>query len=216
MFEFNKELLLDTISVLLEQRNVKIGALESEGGVSTGYISCIRKEVSMTPGLEFVAKAADILGASIDAILNTQLSELSPTEKYLTRFLKGLIKQIKLGNLTWVQENEGNTEYNNDLPGATRHPLYYWGYGKGLIELYLLSICNAFADGAALIGNSYKVEIKGSDLYIVNLYRWKNGEECRFTELWMVNESDKQFLSSSYLGQNLSSLVEELVESVSE
>lgn len=85
-----------------------------------------------------------------------------------------------------------------------------------MIELYLLSICNAFADGAALIGNSYKVEIKGSDLYIVNLHRWKNGEECRFTELWMVNESDKQSLSSSYLGQNLSSLVEELVESVSE
>ena len=42
--EFNKKIMLDNISFLLNESGKKIGELETEAGVSTGYISRISKD----------------------------------------------------------------------------------------------------------------------------------------------------------------------------
>ena len=49
--EFNKQLMLDNISFLLKESEKKIGELESEAGVSAGYISRISKEGNTKPGI---------------------------------------------------------------------------------------------------------------------------------------------------------------------
>ena len=97
--------------------------------MSPGYISRASKDEKTRPGIGFIVKAADILGVSIDTLINVDLTKLTPTEEYLITFLDKLINDTTEDKLVWNCETEDYL--NNKLeiiePGAEiycEHPLF--------------------------------------------------------------------------------------------
>ena len=79
---FDKKILLENISYLLKEKEMKIGELEAAAKVSTGYISRITKEENSKPGIEFIMNVAEVLNVGMDTLLKVDLSAQTPTEKY--------------------------------------------------------------------------------------------------------------------------------------
>ena len=96
---FDKIKLLQNIRFLALQKGVKIGELESEAGVSVGYISRMLKvEDSGSASLmDLAILASDKFGVSLNALAQTDLSEMLPNELYLAKFFSRLEKKTTVG-----------------------------------------------------------------------------------------------------------------------
>lgn len=84
---FNSRLIFDNISYLIKEQGKKVGEVETQAGVSAGYISRNSKDSNSKPGIDFLFRVSEILNTSIDTIMKIPLSELTPTERYLVSFL---------------------------------------------------------------------------------------------------------------------------------
>ena len=123
--EFNKKQMFENISYALKLFGKRIGELESETGVSTGYISRTSKDDGAKPGIDFIVKAADALNMSVDTLLNVNLSGLTETERYVINFLDKLNTDTNKGKLEWIARSEH--DYNKleaDINGCVDHPLF--------------------------------------------------------------------------------------------
>ncbi|SHK87212.1 hypothetical protein SAMN05720469_12138 [Fibrobacter intestinalis] len=103
---FDKIKLLQNIRFLALQKGVKIGELESEAGVSVGYISRMLKvEDSGSASLmDLAILASDKFGVSLNALAQTDLSEMLPNELYLAKFFSRLEKKTTEGFFAWTYE----------------------------------------------------------------------------------------------------------------
>lgn len=107
MATFDKAICVSNIYFLAKQKEMKIGDLESECGVSTGYISRLNKEDSKTvPGLEFLLAVAEKLGVSLKSLVSFKFSELTPNEVKVKRFIEKLTFQTQSFAIHWEQEND--------------------------------------------------------------------------------------------------------------
>ena len=105
--KFNKTIIFDNIAFMLKESGKKIGELETEAGVSLGYISRMSKEGNAKPGIDFIMKTAEALNVSVDTLLRVDLSSLTATEKYLISFLEKLVKDTFDDKLDWQTETAG-------------------------------------------------------------------------------------------------------------
>lgn len=103
---FDKTKLLQNIRFLALKKGVKIGELESEAGVSVGYISRMLKmeDSSSASLMDLAILASDKFGVSLNALAQTDLSEMLPNELYLAKFFLRLEKQTTEGLLSWTYE----------------------------------------------------------------------------------------------------------------
>lgn len=85
---FNPRLIFNNISYLIKEQGKKVGEVETQAGVSAGYISRNSKDANSKPGIDFLYKVSEILNTSIDTLIRIPLSELTPTKRYLFHSLK--------------------------------------------------------------------------------------------------------------------------------
>ena len=63
--EFDRSRLMNNITTLIKEKNIKIGELENSVGISTGYLSKMAKpENESMPGIDLIWKLAEKLGVS--------------------------------------------------------------------------------------------------------------------------------------------------------
>ncbi|MBR6158454.1 MAG: helix-turn-helix transcriptional regulator [Lachnospiraceae bacterium] len=209
--EFDKNTLFRNITYLLRKQGKKIGELESEAGVSAGYISRTSKD-STKPGIDFILKAAEALHISIDTLLRVELTNLTPTEDYLISFLKKLEEDTVNDKLDWKCESEGylNNKIYIDEHGVCSHPLFEnvtvsvnddnTGYPVSLERIAFVS--KAFEEETVIDGDCYNVRLKnGALLYIMKISKAHHimGNRDRVTiEVWMTPKySIGQYLCST-------------------
>ena len=102
---FDKYLLFQNIRELMKGTEIKLGQIEKEAGCQPGYMSRLDKTDSATdPTAEFIITAAQILGVSVDVLLNVTIKEMSANELYMVRFLEKLIRDTIGEKLSWVKE----------------------------------------------------------------------------------------------------------------
>lgn len=123
---FDKRLCIANIYQLAKERSIKIGDLEKTAGVSTGYLSRINKEDNSTiPTIDFIAAVAKELGMTVDAIINNDYANPTPTEKYILSFIDRLLAQTNADELDWKKETpEQLSTVGVDEDGDPTHPLY--------------------------------------------------------------------------------------------
>lgn len=229
MMKFNKQLMLDNIAYLLKETGKKIGELETESGVSTGYISRISKDGNTKPGIDFIMNVADSLNVSINTLLNIDLTEMTPNEKYLLSFLKKLNKDTIDDKLDWNREsadqlNRAESDRNED----TGHPLlsvetFYeesqTEYPEEVTRVVFVS--NSFDCRTSIHGACFNLRLKnGSILYLMNIsksvYRI-NDPNAFAKEVWMYTPDEgAHFLCSNNVVSPLADLVDELYTTVNE
>lgn len=227
--EFNKQLMLDNISYLLKETGKKIGELETDSGVSPGYISRISKEGNTKPGIDFIMNVADSLNVSINTLLNVDLTEMTPNEKYLLSFLEKLNNDSIDDKLDWNSESADQlNRAETDRNGNTDHPLLSLEtfYEEGETEYpeevtRVVFVSKSFDCKTSIHGDCFNLRLKnGSILYIMNLsksvYR-TNDPDAFAKEIWMYTPGNgSSFLCSNNVISPLADLVDELYTTVSE
>jgi len=227
--EFNKQLMLDNISFLLKESEKKIGELEAEAGVSAGYISRISKEGNTKPGIEFIMKAAHSLNTSIDTLLNVNLSEITPTERYLITFLEKLSKDTLDDKLDWNRESAYSLNgAETDINGNTDHPLLNFKtfYEEGECDYpdevsRVVFVSNSFDCNTFIEGDCFNLRLKnGTIFYLMNISKSVhkvNDPDAFAKEAWMyAPRTGANYLCSSRDNSPLAALVDHLYVTVSE
>lgn len=100
--EFNRTVVIDNIMSLIQARNIKVGELEKSLGVSTGYLSRLaKKENESALSAEFVWKAAQYFGVSMDSLARHRIDEEDKAISYIRKFLKRMIECTDDGTIEW-------------------------------------------------------------------------------------------------------------------
>lgn len=108
---FNRERCLENIDFLLAQKDVKLGALETESGNHPGYLSRMKSgKSSSDPSIEFLMTASEQLEVPLDMLVSSRLSEMSATEKFILDFFKKVIMDTQEDKIDWVRETVAELE----------------------------------------------------------------------------------------------------------
>ena len=201
MSEFNKKILLDNIAFLLKENSMMIGDLESQAGVSTGYISRLAKDEKAKPNIDFVVRTASIFGVSIDMLLNFNITVLAAKDKYIAAFLRRLIEDTLNGKFGW------NRELGHVLKQKTfiydeneTHPLFSKIFIADERETdcpYPVErnafVSHSYGENTRIMDDCYNLELQpGVYLYYMDIFDIsKDFEFCQ--EIWMVKPKNEKF-----------------------
>ncbi len=101
--DFNRQQLVENIGNLIQQKNMKVGEVESAIGISTGYLSRLSKEGnSSIPATDVTWKLAQHFGVSTDALIAGDFSNGTDNISVLKKFLKKLVVRTMEGKLDWI------------------------------------------------------------------------------------------------------------------
>lgn len=227
--EFNKKQMFENISYALTILGKRVGELEKEIGVSTGYIARTSKDANAKPGIDFIVKAADALDMSVDTLLNADLAGLTETERYIVNFLDKLIRDTEKDKLDWVGHARHYYEtYEPDINGFVDHPLLSYetfnvpgesGYPDEVTAVVFMS--KAFDVLTSINRDCYQIRLKnGTMLYLMDIcksVRYSHDPDAFATEVWICkSDSNRQFLCSTKSNKALATLVENLYSAVAE
>ena len=222
---FNSRLIFDNISYLIKEQGKKVGEVETQAGVSAGYISRNSKDSNSKPGIDFLFRVSEILNTSIDTIMKIPLSELTPTERYLVSFFEKLKAADKI---LWERESK---EYLNqlepDINGFVHHPLFSYetcyvpsetDYPDQVDKTVFVS--KTFGNQTVINGDCYNVRLKnGVRLYLMNIVKivhQVNDSDATALEAWMMDNSGGQCLCGTQNDQFLADLLIDLYNTVHE
>lgn len=208
--DFDKEIFLSNITELLKAKEMRIGELETEVGVSLGYISRINKESNAKPSLDFVMKVAKFFSVSLTTLLETDLRNFTSQEQYLLIFLQKLQDDTANWKVSWETET---AEYLNerlevDADGKCKHPLFESvSFSERTEEGRVSSqvtrttfISHAFGRHTLIEDNCYNLQLKNKmRLYLMFISRsdFAPGMLSVTKEMWMAPQNGSpQFLCS--------------------
>lgn len=227
--EFNKQLMLDNISYMLKAYGKKIGELESEAGVSPGYISRTSKDDKAKPGIDFIVKVAEALNTSVDTLLNINLSGLTPTERYLISFLEKLKRDTANDKLEWIRSSADSlNRMECDMNGCVDHPLFSYetfmeesedDYPEEVSRVVFTS--HTFDVHTFITGDCFSLRLKnGAILYLMDFSKSVhriNDSDAYAREMWMYKPCvGAQYMCSNHDNSPLAALVDDLYSVVKE
>ena len=96
--------LYDNILFLIKQNGLNVGEFEKAAGMSAGYIS--RAKRGNATSIDFLVKAAQIFGVSVDDLLMVDLREKYIKDKW-AEVLSGDVSEEKLKNLFFDLNKKG-------------------------------------------------------------------------------------------------------------
>lgn len=100
--EFDRSRLMNNITTLIKEKNIKIGELENSVGISTGYLSKMAKpENESMPGIDLIWKLAEKLGVSVDMLVGGDFSKSNDNLFYLVKLLHELKLETDVHEITW-------------------------------------------------------------------------------------------------------------------
>lgn len=183
--EFDKRRCMSAVYAIAKEKGVKIGDLEKEANVSTGYLSKLNKEENTSsPSIELLLAVARVLDVTIDMLVYSEYEGLSANEKYILKFLDKLINDTLSGGLQWEKETKKQLlnvgcDYIGNEPCA-HHPLFEAvetpNAGEtDYPESYSLDACyysRFFSDGETRIagdGFHAKLSPADADIYIMKV-----------------------------------------------
>lgn len=124
---FDKKKCIDNIRELLKTSDTRIGQIEKEAKCTTGYLSRLEKEGNKSdPSIEFLCTAANLLGVTLDSLVNGDFASITPTEQYLLNFVSSMIKDTKTDDIVWSRETAATLNRVDYFlnPPETSHPLF--------------------------------------------------------------------------------------------
>ena len=212
---YDKYLIFRNIRELLKNSEIKLGQIEKDAGCQIGYMSRLEKAGNSTePTVEFLVTAAQMLGVSIDMLINTPIRDLSPTELYAIQFIESLTQATTDDKLSWKKDPLYTLqEISADENGRVSHPLFdvyestefnQNGYPYSIPMPYFPS--EAFGRKTAIAGDCYHLDMKGKAtlfcMYVTNAEASDNERDRYAYEIWIYDRKDgASFLCSDHTGQ---------------
>lgn len=162
-----RKTIVDNIEHLISNTDMKKGDFETKAGVKKGYLSSISDEMSTTvPPTMFLVKASELLGVSIDDLVNRNLEELSKDDYLTCTFIRKLINQTDKQEIYWEQQVLEEIEdcIRDGVQPNILYDCYYEDEDKDVVIFYN----SPFNSYASVVGSIYNVSISGDvRVYIV-------------------------------------------------
>lgn len=98
---FKNTTFLNNIETLRNSRGMKIGDLEKELGVSTGYFSRLAKKPENLPGIDLIVKASGLFKISLDTLILIDISVLGADDRRILSFLRQVKSKTAHGVMEW-------------------------------------------------------------------------------------------------------------------
>ena len=190
--KFDKARFLKNFRLLLNEKNKKIGDIEKEAGVAAGYVSRLESgKIAADPSVEFVLTAANVLGVTVEKLVNGDFSALSPTEEYVSKFLNTLIADTQTDRIAWYKESVFDLScVGSDYNGDTEHPLFrgtFSGDGRPTGGEYY----SRFSSGEEIqvADNFYHANLPMTDqkIYITSVNEDVFGQILHYYEIYLVD-----------------------------
>lgn len=213
MSNFNKTLLGKNIKYLAAQKGIKVGDLENQVEVSTGYFSRLVSDDGKNSStlVDTICRVAEKLGTSVNTLISTDLSALTPNETLLSKFFDKLGKDTADNVLIWDLETKNqldNPSYQANHPlFANRDP-----YGNSF-NLYYRSL---FDTDAQIAGDGYRVVVNNKLLYLMKT-SYPQNENTGFEVYFFSNyHSSVEKICKAYPESDLFNQVEDLYNAAAE
>lgn len=179
---FDKIKLINNIKVLAKRKDIQIGQLESQAGVSTGYLSRQASSASGM-GIAVVAQMAQVLDVSLDDLVNVDLeTAVSATEAKVLNFIKKVGKDTHDKRLNWafydkflLRRTDGDID---SLQECIDIPFFYGELVNGnqiqLFYRHQLSVAKESKDFVAyyIAGPGYYVELNPGYQLLISQVRY--------------------------------------------
>ena len=105
--ELKREQLLDNLDYLLMMNAMTHAELEKAAGIYTGYISRMKSDPRKLPALDAIWKMAQVLGVSLEWLIEGTTRDLEENILYIQRFLQKLFDLTAGGKLIWKHYSFG-------------------------------------------------------------------------------------------------------------
>lgn len=231
MEELNREQLLKNISNLAKRKGIKIGELEAEVGVSTGYFSRLKRdEGKALPGIAVLYNVAACLGVTVDDLISLDFSSLTATQSYLLAVVEKMIKDTELDKVWWEIETPNQLGEGNLYPAEYDNPLMSYGEylrrdeaGDVVTVRGTYFDSHTYGNETKLVGPCFSLRLKnGVKCYLMCVADAGNiaSEELNVKELWLYDpQSGRQYvgfnvLDSAPLSRPIANLCHAVVASV--
>ena len=223
---FDKRICFSNIRELLKKNpDIKIGQIEKEAGLGVGYMSRLEKEDNTTsPTIEFVVTAAKMLDVTVDALINCDLKEISPTELFMKDFINNLISATNKDKLYWKRTRLDNIKDFITSDYLTDYLIFekkFEGdqFGKDGYEHEFYSVwfeSNTFGNNTIFTSDYYFTDLDPEmRVYLVSIADSTADIDSieSVIELWGYNSSNgKEYLGSNAKNNVLKPLIEELYQ----
>lgn len=209
----DKNLLFKNIEYLINKQNRKIGIVEEEAGVSTGYIARTKKDEKLNPGIDFILSISNTLNVGLDMLLRNDLSMLTSTEEYVLNFLNKLFDDTEKGSINWDCEN--TAFYSKHLTikanGKCNIPIFETKVvkenGKFVKRIFFKS--KTYGINTIIYKDCYSYKLtKDKTLYYMNAekkHKNDDDKDTNISELWMTSQNgETQFICSTKLNNIIS------------
>lgn len=182
MSNFDKTLLGKNIKFLVTQKGIKVGDIETEAGVSAGYLSRLANEDNKNsfPIMDLIFLISKKFDVSINTLLSVDFSNLTPNEILLSHFFDKLSKDTADNSLVWELESKEKLE---SYKHSGDHPLFYRCDSKEKCSDFYYH--SAFESNSVIMGDSYKVVVGNKWLYMMTVQ--KNGDFGTGFELYFIS-----------------------------
>ncbi|MHA6647237.1 helix-turn-helix domain-containing protein [Aerococcus urinae] len=223
--ELNSRLLFDNIYYLINKKNIRIGDLETNVGVSTGYISRTSKESNSKPGIDFILNVSNFLEVSVDTLVKFEFSKATSTEEYLISFFEKIKKDTIQGDLDWMKHTQDELNHEEpDINGYLSHPLMQYktfmdmgenNYPEEVTRNVMVS--KTFGYHTVIAGNCYSLKMaNGVILHLMSICQSiheVDDKEAYAKEAWMTSNGKMDILAtdrSEHLGYLIDGLYQSL------
>ncbi len=108
--ELNRDQLLDNLMHMIGWRGMTYAEVESAAGVYNGYISRMKSDPRKLPALDVVWKMAQVLGVSLEWLLEGTVGDLDENILYMRRFLQRLFDLTVKRQMIWQSFSYGQLQ----------------------------------------------------------------------------------------------------------
>ena len=214
---FDRKLLFDNIAALVKRSDLKIGELETNAGVSPGYIARTSKDGTAKPGIEFIIGAAEQLHVSTDLLLKADLTKMDTNATYLIGLIEKLIRDTLENKLYWERETDEDLGHLEcDSGGYVNHPLFITEYNRDG-ESRVLFNSKSYGYKTKIVGDCFNLRLQGdARLYIMSIGS-ADKEGSMAKEIWVnIPQTSASFLCGSLSGPAFATAIENLYSYVAE
>ena len=130
--------ILENIKILSKVRKIPLSDIEKKSGVSIGYCARLISDIKDArengneekpikerplPSTDVIAKTAEILGVSVDSLLNYDFENLTDPESMLIIFVDNLTKATEGNKLPWKIDSDTSILGDLTIDGFDHYPL---------------------------------------------------------------------------------------------
>ena len=167
--KFSKELdnsrIVGNIQLLAKRSGIQLGDVESQIGVSRGYLSRVAN-TSKSLSLSLVYDAADILGVSVGTLVDADFRYSDSDTEMEAKFIRKLLQETRNGSISWLSHGGKRRPFDSRyeelglVSSGSCGAVYHTDHSQNADDVFVLSddiaVYENFAENKNLVIIPYK------------------------------------------------------------